>query len=93
MALLEQLLVVVRDAEPWLQYNYDAFGALWCKKRQVWCLRSARTNKGSQRKAFEKDESSSDEEGIIPEDAECLTNGSISSTSSVGALGLSQCIS
>ena len=66
IALLEQLLVVARDAEPWLQYNYDAVVALWCKKRRVRCLRSARKDKGSRRKAFEKDESSYNEEEIIP---------------------------
>ena len=45
MALLEQLLMISRDAGSWIQYNDDALVDLWLKKCRACFLRAPRKGK------------------------------------------------
>ena len=87
MALLEQLLVVFGNAGPWPQYDCEAVVDLWRKKRRVHGLRIPRKRRRVP-KFFDKD-SGSEEETIVPDDEDCLTDASLSSSSPSPASSLS----
>ena len=82
MHSLEMLLVVARDAAPWLEYNYEELVKKYREKRRVRKLRAPRRDKGKKRKR--QSDSDSDSPAYYSDPDSQSSGGDVSSVDTSG---------
>ena len=82
MHSLEMLLVVARDAAPWLEYNYEEVVKKYREKRRVRKLRAPRRDKGKKRKR--QSDSDSDSPAYCSDPDSQSSGGDVSSVDTSG---------